>query len=61
MKVLKFRYAGSVYADPDSERVVFKLQAEDGIVFGVELSVDDAAQLAGDVAEQTRIAKATPN
>lgn len=56
MEVLKFNYAGAAYSETESGRVVFKLQREDGGVFGVELTVNDAKQLAEDIAEQARIA-----
>jgi len=56
MKILKFNYAGSGYAEPESGCVVFMLQRDDDGVLGVELSVEDAKQLAADVAEQARTA-----
>jgi hypothetical protein len=59
MKVLKFNYAGSGYAERESGCVVFLLQRENDGVLGVELSVDDAKQLAADVAEQARTCSAS--
>lgn len=61
MKILKFSYAGSGYSEPECGCVVFRLQREDGGVLGVELSVNDAKQLAADIAEQARTAALIPN